>query len=144
MDLRRGPHGVVRVGHRGAAALAPENSLAAIEAAAAHGVDAVELDVLRVADGSLALAHGPEVAAGSPSLDDGLALAADLGLAVQVDVKDGGLEADIVDALSRHDLLARSFVSSSSLALLAAFAAHLKFFLPARNPAPLVSSGQKS
>jgi glycerophosphoryl diester phosphodiesterase len=123
MDLRRGPHGVVRVGHRGAAALAPENSLAAIEAAAAHGVDAVELDVLRVADGSLALAHGPEVAAGSPSLDDGLALAADLGLAVQVDVKDGGLEADIVDALSRHDLLARSFVSSSSLALLAAFAA---------------------
>jgi glycerophosphoryl diester phosphodiesterase len=123
MDLRRGPHGVVRVGHRGAAALAPENSLAAIEAAAAHGVDAVELDVLRVADGSLALAHGPEVAAGSPSLDDGLALAADLGLAVQVDVKDGGLEADIVDALTRHDLLARSFVSSSSLALLAAFAA---------------------
>jgi glycerophosphoryl diester phosphodiesterase len=78
MDLRRGPHGIVRVGHRGAAALAPENSLAAIEAAAAHEVDAVELDVLRAADGALALAHGPEVAPGSPSLDEGLALAAGL------------------------------------------------------------------
>ena len=46
IELLRGGRGVVRVGHRGAAALAPENSLAAIEAAAAAGVDAVELDVL--------------------------------------------------------------------------------------------------
>jgi glycerophosphoryl diester phosphodiesterase len=123
MELRRGPQGIVRVGHRGAAALAPENSLAAIEAAAAHEVDAVELDVLRAPDGSLALAHGPEVAPGSPSLDDGLALAASLRLAVQIDVKDGGLEADVVGSLRRHDLLGRSFVSSCSLAVLAAFAA---------------------
>ena len=123
MELRRGVHGIVRVGHRGAAALAPENSLAAIEAAAAHEVDAVELDVLRAPDGSLALAHGPEVAAGSPSLDQGLALAAGLGLAVQVDVKDGGLGADVVEALRRHELLGRSFVSSCSMAVLAGFAA---------------------
>jgi glycerophosphoryl diester phosphodiesterase len=46
-DLRRREHGIVRVGHRGAAALAPENSLAAIEAAAAVGVAAVELGVRR-------------------------------------------------------------------------------------------------
>jgi glycerophosphoryl diester phosphodiesterase len=123
MELRRGAHGVVRVGHRGAAALAEENSLAAIEAAAAHEVDAVELDVLRAEDGSLVLAHGLEVAPGAPSLDDGLALAGGLGLAVQVDVKDGGLEADVVEALRRHELLGRSFVSSSSLVVLAAFAA---------------------
>jgi hypothetical protein len=61
MELRRGPHGIVRVGHRGAAALAPENSLAAIEAAAAHEVDAVELDVLRAPGGARARAYGPEV-----------------------------------------------------------------------------------
>jgi glycerophosphoryl diester phosphodiesterase len=122
MELRRGAHGVVRVGHRGAAALAPENSLAAIEAAAAHDVDAVELDVLRAPDGSVALGHGPDASPGSPSLDEGLALAAGLGLAVQVDVKDGGLEADVVAALRRHELLARSFVSSCSPAILAAFA----------------------
>ena len=60
-ELRRGERGIVRIGHRGAAALAPENSLAAIEAAAGVGVDAVELDVLRRADGILVLGHGPEV-----------------------------------------------------------------------------------
>ena len=59
MELLRGERDVVRVGHRGAAALAPENSLEAIEAAAAHGVDVVELDVARGGDGDLVLAHGP-------------------------------------------------------------------------------------
>ncbi|MDX6442418.1 MAG: Glycerophosphoryl diester phosphodiesterase family, partial [Gaiellaceae bacterium] len=95
MELLRGERGVVRVGHRGAAALAPENSLAAIEAAAACGVDAVELDVLE----GLVVAHGPEVPAGAPVLDDALALVAALGLAVQVDVKVRGLETGVVEAL---------------------------------------------
>ena len=119
MELLRGARGVVRVGHRGAAALAPENSLAAIEAAAASGVDAVELDVLE----GLVVAHGPEVPAGAPLLDDALALVATLGLAVQVDVKVRGFEAGVVEALRRHALLERCFVSSFSLPILAAFAA---------------------
>jgi glycerophosphoryl diester phosphodiesterase len=119
MELLRGARGVVRVGHRGAAALAPENSLAAIEAAAACGADAVELDVL---DG-LVVAHGPEVPAGAPRLDEALALVASLGLAVQVDVKVRGLEAGVAAALRRHGLLERSFVSSFSLPILVAFAA---------------------
>jgi glycerophosphoryl diester phosphodiesterase len=122
-DLRRREHGIVRVGHRGAAALAPENSLAAIEAAAAFGVDAVELDVLRRRDGQLVLGHGPEAADGAPSLDEALALVVRLGLAVQVDVKDGGLETGIVAALREHDLLSRAFVSAFSLPILQAFAA---------------------
>ena len=54
------------IGHRGAAALAPENSLAAIEAAAEAGVDGVEVDVLRAPDGSLVLAHGPGVPPDAP------------------------------------------------------------------------------
>jgi glycerophosphoryl diester phosphodiesterase len=124
MELLRGNRDVVRVGHRGAAALAPENSLAAIEAAAAHGVDAVELDVLPRPDGTLVLAHGPKLPPDSATLDDGLALAARLGLAVQLDVKLPGLETGIVEALARHDLLARGFVSSVSQRTLAAFAAH--------------------
>jgi glycerophosphoryl diester phosphodiesterase len=123
LELLRGEREVVRVGHRGAAALAPENSLAAVEAAAAAGVDAVELDVLRRPDGVLVLAHGPELPAGAPPLDDALALAAVLGLAVQLDVKLPGLEAGIVGALRRHDLFARSFVSSFSLRTLRAFSA---------------------
>ena len=119
MELLRGTRGVVRVGHRGAAALAPENSLAAIEAAAACGVDAVELDVLH----GLVVAHGPEVLAGAPLLDEALALVAALGLAVQVDVKVRGLETGVVEALRRHALVERSFVSSFSLPILLAFAA---------------------
>jgi glycerophosphoryl diester phosphodiesterase len=122
-ELRRGEHGVMRVGHRGAAALAPENSLAAIEAAAAVGVDAVELDVLRGGDGRLVLGHGPELPDAAASLDDALALVGRLGLAVQVDVKDAGLEAGIVRALREHDLLSRAFVSAFSLPILHAFAA---------------------
>lgn len=123
MDLHRGARGALLVGHRGAAALAPENSLAAIEAAAARGVDAVELDVLRRADGALVLAHGPELPPDAATLDDGLMLAARLGLAVQLDVKLRGLEAGVVEALDRAGLLERSFISSFSLPILAAFAA---------------------
>jgi glycerophosphoryl diester phosphodiesterase len=118
MELLRGARGVVRVGHRCGAALAPENSLAAIEAAHACGADAVELDVLQ----GLVVAHGPEVPPDAPPLDDALALAARLGLAVQVDVKVPGLETGIVDALRRHTLIERSFVSSFSLPILVAFA----------------------
>lgn len=122
LDLRRGEKGVVRVGHRGAAALAAENSLAAIEAAAAAGVDAVELDVLRRRDGALVLAHGPAVGNDAALLDDALSLVDRLGLAVQLDVKAGGNEAAIVDALRGRDLLGRAFVSSFSLPILRAFA----------------------
>jgi len=48
------------VAHRGGvvAANAPENSLAAIQLAALHGYDMVELDVSEAKDGSLVLFHG--------------------------------------------------------------------------------------
>jgi glycerophosphoryl diester phosphodiesterase len=123
MELLRGDRDVVRIGHRGAAALAPENSLAAVEAAVEHGVDAVELDVVRSPDGRLVLAHGPAVPPDAPSLDEGLALAARLGVGVQMDVKEPGVEEGVVDALRRSGLLDRSFVSSFSFRTLRAFAA---------------------
>jgi glycerophosphoryl diester phosphodiesterase len=122
LELLRGERDVVRVGHRGAAALAPENSLAAIEAAAAHGVDVVEVDVNRRADGVLVLAHGPQLAPDAPALDDGLELTARLGLSVQLDVKLPGAEREIAAALRRHGLWERAFVSSFTPATLEAFA----------------------
>jgi glycerophosphoryl diester phosphodiesterase len=121
-ELRRGERGIVRIGHRGAAALAPENSLAAIEAAAGVGVDAVEVDVLRRADGILVLGHGPEVPENAPLLDEALALVHRLGLAVQLDVKIAATDVAIVAALREHDLLERAFVSSFSLPILRGFA----------------------
>lgn len=123
MLLLRGDGGVLVVGHRGAAALARGNTLAAIEAAAAHGADAVELDVLRGPRGTLVLAHGPDVPLDAPTLADGLARAARLGLAVQLDVKTPGLERDLVAALRAAGLVERSFVSSPSLAVLRGLAA---------------------
>jgi glycerophosphoryl diester phosphodiesterase len=122
MELLRGDRDVVRIGHRGAAALAPENSLEAVEAAVEHGVDAVELDVVRGPDGRLVLAHGPPVPPDAPSLEAGLALAARLGVGVQMDVKQPGVEESVVDGLRRSGLLDRSFVSSFSLRMLRAFA----------------------
>jgi glycerophosphoryl diester phosphodiesterase len=119
MELLRGAHGVMRIGHRGAALLAPESSLEAIEAAAACGADAVELDV----QPGLLVAHGPGIPADAPRLDDALELVARLGLAVQLDVKLRGLERDSVEALRRHGLLERSLVSSYAPPILAAFAA---------------------
>lgn len=43
--------------HRGAATVAPENTLASIRAAAALGADRIEVDVMRTRDNALALAH---------------------------------------------------------------------------------------
>ena len=109
------------IGHRGAAALAPENSLAAIEAGAEHGADTVELDVLRRADGALVIAHGPALPPDAPLLADALALAAGLGVDVQLDVKIRGLEAGCVAAIRAQGLIGRSFVSSYAAPILGAF-----------------------
>lgn len=107
------------IGHRGAAALARENSLEAVEAAARAGVDGVELDVLRARDGRLVLAHGPEAPPDAPPLEAGIALARELGLFVQLDIKVRGIEADVVAALGDHG--DGSFVSSFSLPSLVEF-----------------------
>lgn len=45
------------IGHRGAAGLAPENTIAAIKAGLAAGVDAIEFDIRATADGHLVLSH---------------------------------------------------------------------------------------
>ena len=105
MELLRGAGGVMRVGHRGAAALAPESSIEAIAAAAVCGADAVELDVLP----GLVVAHGPEVPPDAPLLDEALTLAARLGLAVQLDVKHLGLAAEVVKLHNHLRVLCRRF-----------------------------------
>ncbi|TDT29857.1 glycerophosphodiester phosphodiesterase [Naumannella halotolerans] len=47
------------IAHRGASALAPENTLAAAELGIAHGAELIECDVQRTADGELVVIHDP-------------------------------------------------------------------------------------
>jgi len=110
------------IGHRGAAALARENTLEAIEAAGRVGVDAVELDVLPGRNGGVVVAHGPELPPDAPSLPEALALVAELELMVQIDVKTRGVEAEVVRGLHEAGLEEHGFVSSFSLPSLARFA----------------------
>src|ERR1700752_1834361 len=52
---------IVRIGHRGAAGHAPENTIAAIHRGIALGVDFVEMDVQRSQDGCLVVMHDSSV-----------------------------------------------------------------------------------
>jgi glycerophosphoryl diester phosphodiesterase len=107
--------GYVKVAHRGASALAPENSLAALEAALAAEVDMVELDVVLV-DGSLRLAHSPaQVRPDSPPLEAALQLfaeAAEARIWLDLDVKTPGHERALMDAVAAQGLLDRTLVTS--------------------------------
>ena len=104
-----------KVAHRGASALAPENSLAALEAALAAGVDMVELDVV-VVDGALRLSHSAaQLRPGSPTLGEALALFAERAspsVWLDLDVKTAGVEPALVEALAAQELLGRTLVTS--------------------------------
>jgi glycerophosphoryl diester phosphodiesterase len=116
----------LRIGHRGAAALAPENSLEAIEAALTAGVDGVELDVVR-ADRRLVCAHSlGERTAASPPLDQALAFFAERAspdALLVLDVKGVGFETELASALRGQTLLARTLVASFHASVLRALAA---------------------
>jgi glycerophosphoryl diester phosphodiesterase len=125
VDLRRGERPVVRIGHRGAPLAALENTLESLAAAVEAGVDAVEIDLVRGGDGGLVLSHarGRDVPRDAVSLDRAAAWLAEQDVAVQLDLKDTGLEADVVDAVRRHGLLGRAYASTPRLASLRALAA---------------------
>ena len=137
IQLRRPQGGFARVGHRGASALAPENTLRALELAVELGCDMLEFDVLDLADGALVLAHSNDlrevshgaargrvrsrdleglrrVAPDLPTLDEALAFCAERlpGIGLQLDLKRLGIEAATVEAVRRHGVLDRSWVST--------------------------------
>ena len=114
IQLRRPPGQFARVGHRGASALAPENTLEALQLAVELGCDMLELDVLPLRDGSLVLAHSRrELTLEPATLDDALALAADRfpDVGLQLDLKARGCEENVVAALRRHGVVERAWIS---------------------------------
>lgn len=68
--------GPLIIGHRGASAHAPENSLPAFARAATDGADGVELDVLRCASGEVVVFHDDDLArlGGRPTRVAGMSL----------------------------------------------------------------------
>jgi glycerophosphoryl diester phosphodiesterase len=107
-----------RVGHKGADLIEPGNMPASFDAALAHHVDMIELDVLpERGSRRLLLAHDYEDAARRDPLafDEGLAhLASEQFEAIEfiVDLKLPGYELRVLEALSAVGLRERSIISS--------------------------------
>jgi glycerophosphoryl diester phosphodiesterase len=138
IDLRRRDDGTpLRIGHRGAAALAPENTLRSLRAAVEAGVDVVEFDVIDLPRGPLVLAHSNhlsevshgrasgrvrshtleelhEVAPDLPTLDEALSFfvdeAPDIGL--HVDLKLRTRFDELGAAIESRGLAGRTVVSA--------------------------------
>jgi glycerophosphoryl diester phosphodiesterase len=108
-----------RVGHKGAAHIEPGNTLASFDAALAHGVDMIELDVLSErpgGEGRLLVAHDYEDAAGRAPLTleqalDHLASPPFAQVELDVDIKLPGYELRVLQALRERELVARTLVS---------------------------------
>ena len=112
IDLGRRDGRMLRVGHRGAGALAPENTIASLALAIELDCDLVEFDVLEL-DGVLVLAHSQsELPTRLAAFDEALAFLGPGRCGIQVDLKARGAEEAVVDALRKHDLVQRTVVSS--------------------------------
>jgi len=149
IELRRPSGSVLRIGHRGAAALALENTLASFRAAVDAGVDLIEFDVLDLPRGPLVVAHSDhleevshgvaggrvrdysleelrEVAPELATLDEALAFFVEEAphVGVHVDLKLRTRLDELAAALDRHGLERRTVVSSSHTPSLHAVARH--------------------
>jgi glycerophosphoryl diester phosphodiesterase len=105
-----------RIGHGGASALAPANTLTSFDAALEVGIDMVEFDV-RAWDGDLVLAHTVLHArrGANVRLSDALRHLATRrfkDVELNVDVKHVGCEAALLDGLRHASLLERTLISS--------------------------------
>jgi glycerophosphoryl diester phosphodiesterase len=127
----------ILIGHRGAKASCPENTLQGIRFAAACGVNAVEMDVRLSKDGTLVLMHDQAVdrttngtgrvedislvdlkkldAGGEPvpTLREAVELTCELGISAVVEMKEEGLEELVTEAVDGAQVLITSFYHHS-------------------------------
>jgi len=127
----------LRIGHRGASAYAPENTLAAFRKAAELGVDMVELDVHCCRDGTPVIIHDEEISrttdgrgsvydyvlhelkefdAGGgeriPTLDEAVQCCRSLGIGLYLEMKDVFCISSVAAAVRADDLFDKCIVSS--------------------------------
>lgn len=120
MNLFRGARPHV-ISHRGAAALATENSRAALQAGAASGAEIVEFDI----SPGLLIGHALDQLPDDPlTLDEALEELGPSGVGLHLDVKLPGYEDEVLAAIRRHGVLERSYVSSAYAASTRRFAPH--------------------
>jgi glycerophosphoryl diester phosphodiesterase len=115
----------LRVGHRGAPALAPANTLPSFRAAIEVGVDLVEFDVVALEEGELVVAHSyREIVPDTPTLEEVLGFfvdeAPDMG--IHIDLKLTRREGDVMQLVQRFGLAPRTFVSSTHVKMARAIA----------------------
>jgi glycerophosphoryl diester phosphodiesterase len=106
-----------RIGHKGADTLVQGNTPESFDAAVEHGVDIIELDVLRDKDGRLIVAHDYEDAIRRRPMD--LTECLDLftsspldEVEIDCDLKLAGREAELAGALAGQGLVERAMVST--------------------------------
>ncbi len=141
---------IIRIGHKGADALVPGNTIASFEKAVQVGVDLIEFDVLWLEDGHprlpaarrspLVVTHDWHSAEASPppTLDEVLAAFTRPPLdevAINLDIKLPGREGEIIESLISYGLLDRARVSTMETATLRALkqlepALHLGWTVP--------------
>lgn len=132
---------VLVIGHRGAPALAPENTLRGIRVAFDCGADLVEVDVRLTSDGELILMHDETVdrttgvsgkvedlsyaeirdlSAGGetiPALEEAVALTQSLGIGIVVEMKEEWIEELVLGAVAGSSAIITSFYHRSLLEL---------------------------
>lgn len=122
---------MLRIGHKGADALEPGNTVSSFVTAVEAGVDAIEFDVLWTEDGhpsidpakrsELVVAHDWQAAAVADAEGSRLTLDAALEaftrapldrVQLNLDIKLPGRDDEVVEAVQKHGLLARTLVST--------------------------------
>ena len=128
-EISPGDYRFLRIGHRGAAAHAPHNSLAGIRTAGQLGADMVEIDVQRTADGQIVLCHDTHLVDATgralpvrahtlaelraidlgggervPTLAEAIETCREEQLGAYIEIKDGGVIPGLAAAIEEDDL----------------------------------------
>ncbi|MBN1878424.1 MAG: glycerophosphodiester phosphodiesterase [Anaerolineae bacterium] len=127
----------LRIGHRGARAYAPDNTLAGLRKAAELGADMVEIDVQRTADDHVILSHDPYLTdregrvypvrrsmlaelqcvdlgdgAHIPTLAEALDVCHKENMGVYIEIKDGGAIPAVLDIVREREMRGHVIIAS--------------------------------